>query len=122
MNDSKGATILFFLPERELHEMSLLFYSYLAQKYGYNVIYLGQFVPFNDLKKIQANLKIDYVFTAFVNAFPTDSLQKYLVDLKEVFQHQKIFITGRQLQKQTPKLPRNMKIVSDYKEFRRFVN
>jgi DNA-binding transcriptional MerR regulator len=118
----KRATMLFFLREDELHEMSLLFYSYLAQKYGYNVIYLGQFVPFNDLKKIQENLKVDYVFTAFVNSFPIENMEKYLFELKEVFQQQKIFITGWQLQLQTPKLPRNMKIIPNYKEFRKFLN
>lgn len=122
LNNKKDATMLFFLPETELHEMGLLFYSYLAQKYGYNVIYLGQFVPFNDLKKIQVNLKVDFVFTAFVNAFPNEQLEKYLEDLKKVFQQQKIFITGWQLQKQTPQLPRNIKIISDYKEFKKFVN
>lgn len=121
-NSIRKFNMLFFLPEKELHEMSLLFYSYLAKKYGYNIIYLGQFVPFSDLRKIQLKMNIDYVFTAFINAFPSEKLDNYLRDLKEVFQHQKIFITGWQLQKYSGKLPRNVKIVSDYKEFRRFVS
>jgi methanogenic corrinoid protein MtbC1 len=119
--NSKNASMLFFLPESELHEMSLLYYSYLAKKYGYNVIYLGQFVPFDDLKKVQAKMKIDFVFTAFINAFPSEKLENYLSDLKEVFQQQKVFITGWQLQKYSGKLPRNVKVVADYKEFRKFV-
>jgi len=52
-----GMTILFFLPDGELHEMSLLFYAFLAKKYGYNIVYLGQFVPFEDLIKVHTILR-----------------------------------------------------------------
>ncbi|MGE0021582.1 MAG: MerR family transcriptional regulator [Draconibacterium sp.] len=117
----REATILFYLPDGELHEMSLLFYSYLARKMGYNVIYLGQYVPFEDLTKISVHTRIDYVFTAFINSVPKDELEEYLVNLKEVFQHQKVFITGWQLQLHMPQLPRSVKIVKDYREFKKFL-
>jgi DNA-binding transcriptional MerR regulator len=121
LKDDLGDTILFFLPENELHEMSLLFYSYLARKMGYNTIYLGQFVPWNDLVKIQQQVKIDYVFTAFINSVPKEELENYLVSLKELFSSKKIFITGWQLQLHQPVLPRNVKIVKDYHEFKRYL-
>lgn len=122
ITNSKNSTILFFLPENEMHEMSLLYYSYLAQKYGYNVIYLGQFVPFDDLVKVQTKISIDYVFTAFINAISKEDLENYLVELKNAFQHQKIFVTGWQIQMYNPELPRNVKIVKEYKEFKRFLS
>jgi len=121
VDNTNGQTMLFFLPEGELHEMSLLFYAYLARKYGYNVIYLGQFVPFEDLAKLQAHLKIDYVFTAFINPLTKEDLENYLVRLKESFQHQKIFITGWQVKQLIPQLPRTVKVVKDYKEFKKYV-
>ncbi|HSO88945.1 MAG TPA: MerR family transcriptional regulator [Draconibacterium sp.] len=114
-------TMLFFLPDGELHEMSLLFYSYLAQKYGYNVIYLGQYVPFNDLAKVQLHVKIDYVFTAFINPIPKDDLENYLIKLKNTFQHQKVFITGWQIQHNNPALPRSVKVIKDYKDFKKYL-
>ncbi len=117
-----GSTMLFFLPEGELHEMSLLFYSYLAQKNGYNVIYLGQYVPFEDLAKVQSHVKIDYVFTAFINAMPKEELENYLIKLKETFQLQKVFITGWQIQLNNPSLPRSVKIVQDYKDFYKYLS
>lgn len=121
IENSRDATVMFFLPENELHEMSLLFYAYLAQKMGYHVIYLGQFVPWNDLQKIQDQIKIDYCFTAFINSVSKEDLDEYLVALKELFSNQKIFITGWQLQLHQPALPRNVKIVKDYKEFKKFL-
>lgn len=116
-----GSTMLFFLPDGELHEMSLLFYSYLAQKSGYNVIYLGQFVPFEDLAKVQNHVKIDYLFAAFINAILKEDLEDYLVKLKDTFQQQKVFITGWQVQQNNPALPRSVKIIQDYKDFKKYL-
>ncbi|HPF52594.1 MAG TPA: MerR family transcriptional regulator [Draconibacterium sp.] len=113
--------ILFFLPENELHEMSLLFYSFLARKNGFNSFYLGQSVPFNDLVKISSQKEVDFVFTAFVNSILKEDLEDYLVQLKEVFPKQKIFITGHQVQEHSPKLPRNVKTIKDYQEFKKYL-
>ncbi len=121
LNNTRGKTILFYLHENELHELSLLFYSYLAQKAGFNVIYLGQFVPFNDLKKMSSHVQIDFVFSAFVNSMLKEDLEKYLVDLKELFPHQKVFITGWQVNQLNPALPRNVKSVKDFKEFKKYL-
>lgn len=121
VENRNGSTILFYLPEGELHEMSLLFYSYLAQKYGYNVIYLGQFVPYDDLAKVQSHVKIDYVFTAFINPIYKEDLENYLVKLKDTFQQQKVFITGWQVQQLNPELPRTVKVVKDYKDFKKYL-
>ena len=117
----KGKTILFFLMENELHELSLLYYAYLARKYGYQVIYLGQSVPFSDLKKVSLQLKTDYVFSAFVNSIQKEDLESYLEDLKNVFDHHKIFITGGQVQFHTPELPRNVKVVKDFHDFKKYL-
>ncbi len=121
LENLNGLTTLFFLPEGELHEMSLLFYSYLARKNGYNVIYLGQFVPFEDLAKVLAHIHIDYVFTAFINAILKEDLENYLVRLKNTFQQQKVFITGWQVQQNKPVLPRSVKIVQDHSDFKRYL-
>jgi len=119
--NKNNLTMLFFLHEKELHEMSLLFYSYMAKKYGYNVIYLGQFVPFDDLVKIQMHLQIDYVFSSFINSISKEDFEHYLKELKNVFHQQKIFITGAQIGLHNPLLPRNVKIVKDYKEFKKYL-
>ena len=120
-DNRRGLNVLFFLPEGEMHEMSLLYYSYLAQKSGYNSIYLGQFVPFDDLSKVLSHIKIDYVFTAFINAILKEDLENYLVKLKNTFQQQKVFITGWQVQHSNPELPRGVKIVQDTKDFKKYL-
>lgn len=121
LESERDSSILFFLPEKELHELSLLFYSYLARKMGYNVIYLGQFVPFDDLKRIKEKIKVDYVFTAFINSVAKEELEQFLVDVKNLFDKQKIFITGWQLKIHEPALPRNVKMIKDYKDFKKYL-
>ncbi|WP_372647921.1 MerR family transcriptional regulator [Draconibacterium sp.] len=121
ITNSKEKTILFYLPEEELHELSLLFYSYLALKLGYNIIYLGQFVPFADLEKIQSHVELDFIFTAFISPIQKENLENYLEKLKELYQQQKVFITGWQVKEHAPKLPRNFKVVKDYREFKKYL-
>lgn len=113
--------ILFYLPENELHEISLLFYSYLAKKRNYRIFYLGQSVPFEDLEKINSAASPEFIFTAFVNSIEKEQLEEYLAKLKECFQKQKIFITGGQVQDHAPSLPRNVKSVKDYREFIKYI-
>ncbi len=119
--DKNNPTILFFLPENELHEISLLFYTFLARNSGYNTFYLGQSVPFNDLIKINEQKKIEFVFSAFINSISKEELENYLQRLKDCFREQKIFITGLQVQQHSPTLPRNVKTVKDYHEFKRYL-
>ena len=121
ITNTKQKTILLYLPEEELHELSLLFYSYLAVTAGYNVIYLGQFVPFADLEKLRSHVELNFIFTAFISPILKEDLEAYLEKLKELYQHQKVFITGWQVKEHTPKLPRNFKVVKDYREFKKYL-
>lgn len=53
---------LLFLPEAEMHETGLLFARYLLKRCGMDTLYLGQEIPYNDLKKVIAHYKPDYAF------------------------------------------------------------
>ncbi len=112
--------VLFFLHENEMHELSLLYYTWLARKSGYDVIYLGQFVPLDDLRKISNREEIKFVFTAFLNSIGKEELENYLAELRDIFQGRKIFITGCQVLELKPALPRNVKVVADYRDFYRY--
>ena len=116
----REGTILFFLHEREMHELSLLYYTWLARKLGYPVMYLGQFVPVDDLRLLSAREEIRFVFTAFLTAIEKEEFEDYLTGLHNIFSGRRIFITGYQVKAHDPVLPRNVKVVSDYRDFYRF--
>ncbi len=120
-NQTRKETILFYLRQNEQHELSLLFYSLMALLRGYKIIYLGQSVPMDDLKKIGATLDTDFVFTAFINSIEKENLQGHLNLLSEYFQGKRVFITGHQLEIHEPDLPRNFKIIASHKDFSKYL-
>lgn len=111
-------TFLLFLPENELHELGLLFYSFILKKNGFKVIYLGQSVPFDDVLEVLKIRKADYLFTYFVAAMNAKEIPDYLQKLSENFSHQKIFVTGYQIFQKGINLPANVVPVKDVEEFK----
>ncbi|KIO76618.1 MerR family transcriptional regulator [Pedobacter lusitanus] len=53
---------LLFLPEAEMHETGLLFARYLLKRCGMDTLYLGQEIPYSDLKKVILHYQPDYAF------------------------------------------------------------
>lgn len=53
---------LLFLPETEMHETGLLFARYLLKKCGMDTMYLGQEIPYSDIKKVIESYQPDYAF------------------------------------------------------------
>ena len=58
---------LLFLPEAEMHETGLLFARYLLKRCGMDTLYLGQEIPYNDLKKVILHYKPDYAFVVLTS-------------------------------------------------------
>ncbi|PKQ60356.1 hypothetical protein BZG02_19645 [Labilibaculum filiforme] len=113
--------IIFFLKEDELHEISILFYNYIAKKYGIKTLYLGQNLPFSDLQKVVATYHPDGLFTSFITPISESELNNYIVSLTENFDPIDIVITGFQLKNQIIKKHVKVKIVSSLMDFKEYV-
>lgn len=97
--------IVFFLPEKELHEIGLLFYSLIARKEGMEVIYLGQSVPMNDLYLINKLRPTDAFFTAFINLCKREEIENMMLGYKKIFTDIPFFVSGIQVMDLKPSLP-----------------
>lgn len=86
----KPRTILFFLPEGELHEMGLLFGHFLAKKLGHRSIYLGQNVPFEDLDAIVQHRSPDTLVTGFLSHQNAEGIDRFLRKLHHHFPKVKV--------------------------------
>jgi DNA-binding transcriptional MerR regulator len=113
---------ILFLPENELHELGLLFYSYLVRKSGHKIIYLGQSVPFRDLVEVARFKEPDVLVTAFVAAMGIEEVNAYILRMAESFQEKKIFITGLQIQQLEDQLPANVVKVFNVQQFKEHLN
>jgi MerR family transcriptional regulator, light-induced transcriptional regulator len=90
---SKSKTVL-FLPENEFHEIGLLFYNYLARKNGHQTFYLGQSVPYSDLKQVVAAHHPNLLITSIATSLNEDRLKSYIRNLSRDFKKQTIVISG----------------------------
>ncbi|HEX3008813.1 MAG TPA: MerR family transcriptional regulator [Bacteroidales bacterium] len=88
---------ILFLPEGELHDIALLYYSYLIKKMGHEVIYLGQTVPFSDIVEVNKIKPCQYLVTSMTTPVPDDTLDEFLSDISKSFPEQKIFILSGQI-------------------------
>ncbi len=102
---------LIFLPEGELHELGVLFYSFLAQKRGHKVIYLGQSVPFKDIVEVEKIQKTDFLLTSFFTTLTPDAIIKYVNKLAETFPQKIIFISGGYSSNIINTPPKNVRLV-----------
>ncbi|TVQ90888.1 MAG: MerR family transcriptional regulator [Bacteroidetes bacterium] len=115
-------TFLLFLPEKELHELGLLFYSYIIKRAGHRVIYLGQSVPLKDILEVIKIRNADFILTYFVAALDAKEIPLYLKKISEGFSGNDIFITGYQVDQIEEKLPQNIKTLRDAEEFKSYLN
>ncbi len=100
---------MLFLNETEMHELGLLFYSYLLKKQGHRVIYLGQSVPFNDLKEVNKIQFTEYMLTSFTAAMPNKEMPGYIQKLSSSFPDRIVFVTGLQMKDiEQKELPNNI--------------
>lgn len=111
--------IIFFLPEGELHELGLLYYSYIARKKGFEVVYLGASVPLQDLKEVQKVTKANAFFSAYLTAIDKQELENMFVYFREAFSNLPFYVTGMQIRELDPTLPDNFFAITTASDFKK---
>ena len=114
-----GKKFLLFLPEGELHEISILFASYLIKSKGHKVIYLGQSTPNDDLLAVYKLHQPEYLLTVITTSPSSEYVQEYIHALSERFGQAQILVTGYQVLGQDLSFPTNvvqMSYIRDIKD------
>jgi DNA-binding transcriptional MerR regulator len=114
-----GKKFLLFLPEGELHEISILFASYLIKSKGHKVIYLGQSTPNDDLLSVFKLHQPEFLLTVVTTSPSSEYVQEYVNALSERFSSCQILVTGYQVIGQDlvfPKNVRQMNYIRDIKD------
>lgn len=86
-----------FLPEGELHELSLLFAAYIIKSRYNKVIYLGQSLPIRDLSTINDVYDPDFVLTVITTSIVGKDIPAYANELKRQFPGKTLLLTGHQI-------------------------
>lgn len=119
-NKEDAKRFLIYLPEKESHELSLLFLHFLLKDIGLNVINLGSNAPLIDVLEGQKLFKADYVFTMFNDSFSEQPLQPYLNELSKHMPDCEILISGYQTAVQNIELPDNITILKNISDVKLF--
>jgi DNA-binding transcriptional MerR regulator len=114
-------SFLLYLPEGELHELGLLYSSYLIQKKGHNLTYLGQWVPLKDMMEAATVIPVDYIFTSIVNVHSGEDLSSYLHKLSLHFPDKEILVTGYQTMQLAGKLPEKITRLQSIEELESYL-
>jgi len=118
-NDPKSLRVIMFLPDNELHELGLLFYSYLIRKLGHEVLYLGQTTPFLALTEVAEKWHSDILVTGVLSDLSISEPEEYLNNLSSTFKSQKILVSGSLAEKPVIEKYKNIfpiRSVSDLKK------
>ncbi|HEY0029683.1 MAG TPA: MerR family transcriptional regulator [Bacteroidia bacterium] len=102
---------ILFLPDRELHELSLLYFNYILKSKGHQIIYLGQSVPLLDLQKVYEIRNADYILSVFTIIMESPEL--YIKDLSKTFSKTTILLSA---QLPDVKLPANIRTFKNPQE------
>lgn len=117
-----GKKFLLFLPEGELHEISLLFAAYLIKREGHKVIYLGQSTPKDDLAQVYEFHQPEYLVTVITTSPDQASLQKYLNEISSLFSCSQLIVSGYQiLRTEGLAIPENIKVMEQIEDIKIFV-
>lgn len=90
----KKEKVLLFLRENEYHELGLLIYHFFISKKGYEVVYLGQSVPFRDLKCVIDKINPPIIITSFLAYLEVDSFNQYIKELEEISLKSNLYLSG----------------------------
>ena len=108
-----GKIYMLFLPEGELHEISLLFANYIIRARNNKVVYLGQSMPFNELVFAYNIHQPDYIFSVITSVPSNNETQMYVNRLATQFPKSHLLLTGYQIVGQDIQMSENGTIINN---------
>lgn len=112
-----GKKFLLFLPEGELHEISLLFSHYLIKANGHRVIYLGQSTPHDDLRSVYKLHQPDFLLTVLTSHPRSEFAQEYINALSADFSTAQVLVSGSQVIGRDLVFPPNVRLMNHLGDF-----
>jgi DNA-binding transcriptional MerR regulator/methylmalonyl-CoA mutase cobalamin-binding subunit len=92
----KSPSFLLYLRENELHEIGILFLTYLIRRKGFKLFYLGQSVPLDDLIDTCKVHQPDYLVTSIIAPSTKTSIVNHFNELNKRYPS-KIILNGAQI-------------------------
>ena len=118
----EGKSCLLFLPEKEYHELGLLFLYYLLKKQGARVIYLGANVPMSDVESIVNTMKPQMAFVHLISSYQHANLEKLVKGIEQRLSSVKTIISGYPTQEYDREIPGCVELKKSFFEMKEFIS
>ena len=119
--DEKAPKAILFLPEKELHENSLLLYNYILKSKGYQTFYFGQTVPTSDLKRILKMTAAKTIICVITSELKEKDFATLMGELQQLSKNRKILLSGRMLVENPQKLPKHIHLFKNETELKQLI-
>ncbi len=87
-------SFLLFLSPNEWHEIGLLFADYLIRANGHKTYYMGQNVPYADVRDIGSLVAPDYILTFYISPKPKEEIEREISNLSKSLLEVEILVAG----------------------------
>jgi DNA-binding transcriptional MerR regulator len=114
--DATADKVLLYLPDQELHEISLLFANYTLKSKGLRTIYLGQSVPHENLNSVYNLHRPAHIVSVLTCPLLEGTAKEYIDRLSAEFSSSRILLSGFQVLSAEIALPENVKTFSNMQE------
>lgn len=112
--EADAKKFILFLPEGEMHEISLLFANYLIKSRKNHCVYLGPSLPLKDLLKVKEHYSPDAIFTIITSALPWENLANVFNEIHQKYPNAEILASGHQVLRLHNKMPEFVRIIQDF--------
>jgi MerR family transcriptional regulator, light-induced transcriptional regulator len=118
LKNTSSKCFVFFLPDKELHELSLLYFYFLTKNRGFNCLYLGQTVPMEDVVKVNLVMNVTHFVTVITSKIENTTTEKYLKMLSEKLGNKTFLLSGAEIMLNEINLPENHIKFAEANEFK----
>nr|WP_262897348.1 cobalamin B12-binding domain-containing protein [Rufibacter sp. SYSU D00308] len=118
---AEAPKVLLYLPEGELHELSLLYSHFQFRAAGFRTLYLGQHLPLEDLIQAARQFQPHYLCSVFTATPPRDAVAAYLTQVLEAVPTAEILVSGFILQTMQQRLPERVTYFACLEDFEQWL-
>lgn len=111
-NSSNQELVLLFTPQKEFHEIPLLFAQWLFKRNGIKTLYLGVNISMNEISYLIKKRKITHCYYHVITNLTGNSLNEYNNHLLKKFPDQNIIVSGTHIKEITTTSPKLMVLKS----------
>ncbi|KAA3437531.1 MerR family transcriptional regulator [Rufibacter hautae] len=119
---SDAPKVLLYLPEGELHELSLLYSHFQFRAMGYRTLYLGQHLPLQDLIVAAQQFSPQYICSAYTTAPIRDEVETYMHQMLDQLPTVRLLLSGYILQPFKENLPQRVTYFETLESFERWLS